>query len=342
MGYSELIAIEYHSDLKEVQLDARLAALLSTAEQQAPFDRLDWLHDLSSACRMEPMVAAARDEDSLVVLPLTKTNDHLTGLANYYTFRFRPLMTSSDAREVLMDALARDLADRTHRISLTGVPDEDGSATFLETAFRNAGWLVVREQSDSNHVLPVRGRAWEEYFADRPGQLRSTIRRKGKKVECRVVDAFDEEIWNAYEGIYGDSWKPEEGSAKFLRTFARREGAAGRLRLGIACADGLPVAAQVWTVEGGTAFIHKLAYRADAKALSPGSVLSAALFRHVIETDRVDLVDYGTGDDAYKRDWTEEVRPRFRLDMFRPQSPKNWFALAKTGLQRLAGQAKRG
>lgn len=342
MGYGELIAIEYHSDLKEVQLDARLATLLSTAQQQAPFDRLDWLRDLASACEMQPMVAAARDDDSLVVLPLSRIDDHLTGLANYYTFRFRPLITSGGDPEALLDALARDLAGKTHRISLTGVPDEDGSATLLENAFRNAGWLVIREQSDCNHILPLRGRTWAEYFADRPGQLRSTIKRKSKKVDCRIIEHFDADTWQAYEAIYDESWKPEEGSARFLRAFAEREGAAGRLRLGMAYANGVPVAAQVWTVEAGTAFIHKLAYRTDAKALSPGSVLSAALFRHVIETDKVDLVDYGTGDDAYKRDWTEEVRPRFRLDMFRPQSPKNWFMLAKTGLLRLAGQGKRG
>lgn len=341
MGYGELIAIEYHSDLKEVQLDARLATLLSTAEQKAPFDRLDWLRDLASDCKMEPIVVVARDKDSIAVLPLSKTDDHLAGLANYYTFRFRPLMTPSGDPMALMEALARDLAHKAHRISLVGVPDEDGSATLLETAFRNAGWLVDREQSDSNHILSVRGRTWEEYFNDRPGQLRSTIKRKAKKLECRIFEGFDEDVWNAYEGIYGESWKPEEGSSQFLRTFSQREGAAGRLRIGIAYAGGAPVAAQVWTVEAGAAFIHKLAYRADAKALSPGSVLSAALFRHVIETDKVDMVDYGTGDDAYKRDWTEEVRPRFQLDMFRPQSPRNWVALTKTALRRLAGRGKR-
>ena len=341
MGYGELIAIEYHADLKEVQLDTRLAKLLSTAEQNAPFDRLDWLQDLASACRMQPMVAAARDDNSLVVLPLTKAEDHLVGLANYYTFRFRPLITASSDGTALLDALARDLAAKTHRITLTSVPDEDGSATLLENAFRNAGWLVLREHCDSNHVLPIRGRSWDAYLADRPGRLRTTLKRKSKKLDCRILDRFDDQVWQAYEGIYDESWKPEEGSVEFLRSFAEREGAAGRLRLGMAYADGEPVAAQVWTVEAGTAFIHKLAYRTSAKAMSPGSVLSAALFRHVIDTDKVDLVDYGTGDDAYKKDWMEEVRPRYRLDMFRPNSPKNWVMLAKTGLQRLAGHSKR-
>lgn len=95
-------------------------------------------------------------------------------------------------------------------------------------------------------------------------------------------------------------------------------------------------------MEGGTAYIHKLAYLEAAKPLSPGSVLSAALFRHVIDVDRVELVDFGTGDDPYKRDWMEAVRPRYRLDMLRPLAPQNWLFFAKNGLRRLAGRSKHG
>ena len=146
MGYGELISIEYHADLKEVQLDAQLAALLSPAQQQAPFDRLDWLKGLASACNMPPLFAAARDDRSIVVLPLSKAADQLVGLSNYYTFRYRPLISSdvADPRDLLdalarIDALARSLAEQTHRITLTSVPDEDGSASLLESAFHGAG-----------------------------------------------------------------------------------------------------------------------------------------------------------------------------------------------------------
>ncbi|MBV1917458.1 MAG: GNAT family N-acetyltransferase [Sphingomonadaceae bacterium] len=342
MGYGELIAIEYHADLKEVQLDARLSALLSPAQQHAPFDRLDWLQGLATSCNMEPIVATAHDDESIIALPLRRSDNHLTSLANYYTFRFRPLTMQDSDPKALLGALARDLADKTHRITLKGVPDEDGSASLLENAFRNAGWTVIREQCDYNHVLPLNGRSWEEYFAKLPGKLRTTIKRKGKKVDCRIIERFDEDAWRSYEAIYAQSWKPEEGSIEFLHRFAEQEGEAGRLRLGIASADGEDIAAQIWTVEGGTAYIHKLAYRSSAHSLSPGSVLSAALFRHVIDQDKVQLVDYGTGDDGYKRDWMEEVRPRYLLDIFRPTSPKNWIPLAKTGLRRLAGNSKRG
>jgi hypothetical protein len=71
-------------------------------------------------------------------------------------------------------------------------------------------------------------------------------------------------------------------------------------------------------------------------------VLSAALFRHVMDVDKVSLIDFGTSNDSYKRDWMEQVRPRYRLDMFRPLAPQNWLVLAKSGLRRLAGRAKRG
>jgi hypothetical protein len=343
LGYGELIAIEYHADLKEVQLDAQLAALLSPAQQQAPFDRLEWLRGLASACNMKPLFAAARDDHSLVVLPLSKMSDHLVGLSNYYTFRYRPIIASdqTDAR-ALLEALARDLAERTHRITLTSVPDEDGSATLLEEAFHGAGWTVLREQCDTNHILRSQGRSWEQYHAGLPGKLRSTIKRKSGKLQCRVLDRFDEVFWAQYVSIYRESWKPEEGSVEFLREFAEAEGEQGRLRMGVAYAEGVPVAAQVWTVEGGTAFIHKLAYRHSASALSPGTVLSAAMFERALDLDRVDLIDYGIGDDPYKRDWMEEVRPRFRLDMFRSGSPRNWIALAKSGLARLAGKGQHG
>ena len=53
--------------------------------------------------------------------------------------------------------------------------------------------------------------------------------------------------------------------------------------------------------EDGTAFIHKLAHVEDSLKASPGTLLSAALFRHVIEVDGVKRVDFGTGNDGYNQ-----------------------------------------
>jgi hypothetical protein len=338
-----VVNVEYHADLKEVQSDADLARLLSAEIQSAPFDRLEWFRLLDEHCGIKPLFAVARDGAGIAVLPLTGRRAQLTQASNWYTFRFRPIITPG--AEDLLIALARDLSRQARRITLTGLPTDE--AALIMAAFRQAGWLVHRGQSDVNHVLTLAGRDHDAYIADRPGKLRTTLKRKSGKVATQVLTHFDEAVWAAYEDIYAESWKPEEGSPAFLRAFAQAEGAAGRLRLAIAhSAEGQAIAAQMWTVEGGTAFIHKLAYRESAKPLSPGSVLSAALFRHVIDVDKVAVVDFGTGDDPYKRDWMEEVRPRYRLDLIRPYAPGNWPLIARnaaSSLRRaLAARAKRG
>jgi hypothetical protein len=337
-----MVAVEYHADLEEVQRDPRLAALLSSPAQAAPFDRLEWWRGLAAHCGIEPRLAVARQGESIAVLPLHARGGELCALANWYTFRFRPLLSPGADASALLDGLARDLAARADRVTLAGLPDEDGGATLVEQAFRRAGWLVRREVCDTNHFLEVKGRSFEDYLKGRPGPLRTTLKRKTAKLEIEVLTHFDGAAWAGYEAVYGQSWKPAEGSPGFLRAFARAEGAAGRLRLGIARHGGRAVAAQLWTVEGGTAFIHKLAYLDEAKALSPGSVLTAALLRGAIDRDRVAVVDFGTGDDAYKRDWMEQARPRYRLDMFRPFAPRNWLIFAKGGLRRLAGKRNHG
>jgi len=337
-----VIAIEYHADLKEVQSDAALAALLSPEMQKAPFDRLAWWQGLADHCGIEPLLVVAREGDAVTVLPLQRANGQLSGLANWYSFRLRPVSSPGSDAAGLLTALACDLARRAPRVTLSGLPQEDGSADLTEAAFRKAGWITLREACDTNHVLHLAGRGYDEYLTDRPGALRTTLKRKSGKVETRVLKHFDAEAWANYEDIYAESWKPSEGSPDFLRTFARAEGEAGRLRLGIARAEGRAVAAQMWTVESGTAFIHKLAHREEAKPLSPGTVLSAALFRQVIDEDKVDLVDFGTGNDGYKRDWMEDIRQRYRLDMLRPGAPQNWPFLAKRALKRLAARGNHG
>ena len=179
-------------------------------------------------------------------------------------------------------------------------------------------------------------------LAGRPGALRTTLKRKAKKVEVEILDQFDPAAWAAYEAIYGESWKPEEGDPPLLRRFAEAEGAAGRMRLGIARANGEAVAAQFWTVEDGTAYIHKLAHRESAKPLSAGTTLSAALFEHVIDRDGVSLVDFGTGDDPYKRDWMELVRPRYRLDCAATRGSRATGRRSETHLRQLAQAWARG
>ncbi len=317
-----MVAVSYHDTVNVLQGVA--------IKPDGPFHRPEWFALLADDAPAA-LIVLASDGDQTIALPLTKTSGRIEPLRNWYAFTWRPL--GSDSPMLLRQA-ASDLRQRTHRVTLWPVPDEDGSATRLAVAFNEAGWSVDSQPCDHNHVLPIEGRSFAEYWACRPGQMRTTLKRKAKKVAVEILDRFDPQAWAAYEAIYSESWKPEEGDPALLRRFAEAEGASGRIRLGLARAEGEPVAAQFWTVENGTAYIHKLAHRESAKPLSAGATLSAALFERVIDQDRVDLVDFGTGNDAYKRDWMELDRTRYRIDCLDPAQPRAWPALAKRALAR--------
>ena len=301
----------------------------------SPFERSEWFSLLAES-GLKPLVVLASDGEGAAALALTEANGRIEPLRNWYSFTWRQLAPAGAAGDRLLVEIASQLRDRSARVTLWPVPDEDGSASRLAAAFREAGWLVFVSQCDHNHVLSVRGRSFAEYWAERPGKMRTTLKRKGKKVETEIVSTFSQDIWQSYEEIYAESWKPGEGDPELLRRFAEEEGAAGRIRLAIARHEGTPVAAQFWTVEGGTAYIHKLAHRESMKQLSAGTTLTAALFEHVIDRDHVDLIDFGTGNDSYKPDWMEEVRPRFEVDCLDPAQAAAWLPLAKRTYRRLA------
>lgn len=327
-----MIEARYHDRVNVLQ--ALSGPDANGALARAPFDRAEW-YQLLADSGLAPLIAIARNAEASAALALTQDGGRITPLRNWYSFTWRQLAPAGESGDALLAAIARGLKTRSHRVTLEPVPDEDGSATRLAAAFRRAGWLVEVTPCDTNHVIAIAGRSFAEYWAARPGPLRTTLKRKGKKVTTRIVTTFDPALWGEYERIYAASWKPAEGNPAMLRAFAQSESAAGRLRLGLAYHEGTAIAAQFWTVENGIAYIHKLAHLESHKHLSAGTTLSAALFEHVIDSDRVALVDFGTGDQSYKADWMETTRPRFCIDCLHPARPGAWLPLAKRMVRRI-------
>jgi hypothetical protein len=296
----------------------------------SPFDRAEWFdllvaHRFAGRGRFDALGDAG---ETRVLLPLRiEGRGHLAGLTNWYSFAIRPLYsgaTDESRRGAALDDLFGNLRSDAARLSLYPVRDDD--RRLLVDRLRGAGWWAQATPAGDRHWLDLAGMDHEAWWATRPGALRSTVQRKAKKgiVDIRLSTAFDPESWAAYEQIYAASWKPEEGDPALLRAFAEAESARGTFRMGLARIEGTPVAAQYWTVEDGTAFIHKLAHVEDSLKASPGTLLSAALFRHVIEVDGVRRVDFGTGNDAYKRDWMNRHDRLWRIEAFNPSRVAAW------------------
>ena len=302
-------------------VEAATGGLLDRAGQACLHDRLSWFRLLATHCPPPGQLLAAHADGAWLML--AERNGEAESYAAWYSLRHGLIGNPVRAADVARALRRRGLTRVT--LAPLAAPEE------LLAGFRAAGWSARLEPAFGNWIAHTDGLDFDRYWSKRPGKLRSTAARKAKAagLAVEVHDRFDPAAWDAYQAVYRASWKPEEGSFPFLRALASQEGAAGTLRLGIAREDGRPVAAQLWLVENGIATIHKLAYAEDAKALSPGTVLGAAMFRRVIDTDRVRLIDYGTGDDAYKRDWMDERRQLWRLVADNPATMSGALRIAR-------------
>ena len=54
--------------------------------------------------------------------------------------------------------------------------------------------------------------------------------------------------------------------------------------------------------------------------MSPGTVLSAFMLQHVIDTDRVSTVDFLSGDDHYKKNWMSHREERKGVAAYNPRT----------------------
>jgi CelD/BcsL family acetyltransferase involved in cellulose biosynthesis len=117
----------------------------------------------------------------------------------------------------------------------------------------------------------------------------------------------------------------------------REAASAGALRLGLLHAGPIAIAAQLWIVADSTASVLKLAHDEAHKALSPGTILTARMIAHLLDTERVAALDFGRGDDPYKQLWTTNRRQRIGLFLASPWHPTG----AATLLRQSIGAFKR-
>lgn len=249
--------------------------------------------------------------------------------ANFYTWLYAPLLAplASDATLASMLNYLAARAEAPALLRLAPMDPEAASFALIERGMRRAGWLPFRYFCFGNWYFERQGQSWQDYLASRPGELRSTLNRKGKRFlaadgQLEVICGNDdlEAAIAAYQAIYAASWKRPEPYPEFIPGLIRTAAAKGWLRLGIARLGQQPIAAQIWLVAHGTANIYKLAYDETQDSYSAGSLLTAHLMQHVIEQDAVEVVDFLSGDDPYKTQWMSARRERWGLVAYNPRT----------------------
>jgi hypothetical protein len=332
------VEVELFDDLDAVERDA--AGALDRSTRGSLFERFDWFRLIERHCPPpgKLLVLRARQGECRAWLFLKVDGSRAVGLANWYSFDFGVILQCGDRRRghVLTEALIAGLRRQRPRIAsidLAPMSRED----LLCLCIRGKSWLHRLSPATTRWGIDTTGQDFAAYWAARPSRLRNTAERKTRaaKLDIRIHTKFSDEAWADYERVYAASWKPEEGSPAFLRALAEMEGAAGTLRLGIARELARLVAAQLWLTEGGIATIHKLSYAEDAKRLSPGTILTMEMFRHALDVDHVNGIDFGLGDDAYKADWVDRSRPMYRLLAYDLLSAGGWAEAARHAASKL-------
>jgi len=198
----------------------------------------------------------------------------------------------------------------------------------LVDSFRQAGMVVQTYFCFGNWYLPVKGLSFEKYYETLSSAMQNTIRRKTKKLEKTGRSRIEiitgelglDQAVNAYERIYLSSWKRPEPYPNFVAGLIRTFSARNWLRMGVIYLDQEPIAAQVWIVNSGKATIYKLAHDQRFDDYSAGSILTARLIQHVLDVDGVHEIDFGSGDDPYKKNWLPQRRERWGILAMNPRS----------------------
>jgi frataxin-like iron-binding protein CyaY len=329
------------------ELPAGVDRLFARAERESIFFSRPWFENLlvnSQEKGRTILLACVLNGDQVVaLLPLSQQDgDHCHPLKHLYTSLYS-LLLHEDRQEQILTCLIEGLRALPIRsLQLEPIAEDDVNLQLLQQMMESSGFTCHRYFHFYNWIHRTHGESFSDYMTARPSRVRNTVKRKQRKLEreqgYRIQLYTDSDLDQAladYRSVYNASWKANEVFEPFVEGLARRLAQAGWLRLAILYINEQPAAAQFWFVAHGKASIFKLAYDEAWKHYSPGSILIAYLMQHVIDIDKVDEIDFLTGNDAYKQDWMSERRQRWRLSCIDTTPEKNRLANPLMGFWRV-------
>jgi CelD/BcsL family acetyltransferase involved in cellulose biosynthesis len=207
----------------------------------------------------------------------------------------------------------------------------DPTAEALAAAFgareMERGWTLNIEREDVCPVVTFPERAtFDDYLATLDKKARHEIRRKVRRAEAagelQLVPSVDpladldvfidlhQKKWGA-DGLF----PPTSGGAAsrvFIRRLFELCGGDGPVRLSFLTVAGKRIASGIHVETADTWMFYNAGIDPDARDLSPGVVLTAALVRAALE-EGARRFDFLRGDEPYKYEWGSVDEPIQRL-----------------------------
>lgn len=266
------------------------------------------------------------------IFPLIKSPENtpsgysLRSLANFYSMEYIPPIVSGsrNCRKVI-SALANYLStEEKGWTSLDIFPIDETKLDNIYLKEELAKYFPVTSSlCHKNWVYINNNEPFESYISHSPSQVRD-IRRKERRllkqheVEFRMyVDEENlEKAIEDYFTVYNNSWKEKENYPEFIPDLIRVCAGKNMLRLGILYIDGVASAAQLNIFHDNISLIYKLSYQEQHKNLSSGAILSFKMMQYAFSQDNSRLIDYGCGNDEYKRNWMNHCLKKMTLTAY--------------------------
>jgi hypothetical protein len=328
------------------QLPDSANALFEQGEKESIFFSRPWFEILTAAALDDDqtmvLACVVAGNQVMAILPMMKSSGNTWNSLKHRYTPIYSLLADIDQQRVLA-CLAQGLS----RLPLKGlllepVAGDDHKLDGLRQAMEATGFSCDRYFRHYNWIYRVQGQSYEDYMAARPSKLRNTISRKQRKLErehgFEIRHFIGDEVPQAmsdYYAVYSASWKANEQFAGFVDEMVAGFSRAGWTRLAILYIQGQPAAAQLWFVCHRKASIFRLAYDETWRQYSPGSILTRFLMEYVIDTDKVEEIDFLTGNDAYKQDWMSDRRERLALSCANRVKPPGRYERIRESLQRM-------
>lgn len=296
-------------------------------------------------------VVVTLDDRVAGLLALVRTKEGWQALTTLYTYHYAPLLAAwldGPSRPIVFRAFGRILAQRglTRLDSLD--PDAPDHAALL-SGLRRSGLVPLTFRHFGIWEEDVAGCDWDAYLARRDGRLRETIRRRLRDIRANPAARFAIQTdtadiaaaTEAYHAVEARSWKQPEPFPDFNRVLFQQAARDGDLFMATLTLDDVPIAVQAWAVRGGRATVLKLVHDEAHARLSPGTVLTALAIQHLLREPGLGWLDFGRGDDPYKRGWVGNRRQRVGLIVAAPWWPRGLAAILRHGAGRLAERWRR-
>lgn len=328
------------------QLPESVNSLFEHCRNESMFFSREWFEALYATTFKDGqslLLASVVDKgDVLALLPLIEEDEHRESFSHRYTALYSLLLAEDKQAEVL-DCLAKGLNQHPiHSLELSPVADDDSNILSLKTALITSGYEYHQHFFFYNWIHRTQRQSFDEYMTGRPAQLRNTIARKQRKLErehkYNIRMFKGNEVQQGlidYHAAYSASWKANEQFAALLDAVAINLSVPGWTRLAVIYIEGKPAAAQLWFVVQSKASIFRLAYDEEWKHYSTGSILTAYLMRYVIDQDKVDEIDFLTGNETYKQDWMTVRRQRCRVLFVKQQKSQRGSSMLMTVLKNM-------